>query len=55
MSHPSSLIFCRPQGWEDDVGKMSLYRFSRLRDVNQPKVLTERGKHCSVSYRFLDR
>ena len=39
----SLLKFCPPQGWEDDLGKISLYRFSRLRDVNQPKVLTERG------------
>ena len=40
----SSLKFCPPQGWEDDLGKMSLYRFSKLRVVNQSKVLTERGK-----------
>ena len=48
----SSLKFCPPQGWEDDLNKMNLYRFSRLRDVNQPKVLTERGEYYSVSSRI---
>ena len=40
----SRLKFGPPQGWEDDLSKMNYFRFSRLRDVNQPKVLTERGK-----------
>ncbi|KAF8810070.1 hypothetical protein BYT27DRAFT_7186928 [Phlegmacium glaucopus] len=30
-------------GWEDDLGKINLYRFSKLPDVNQPKALTERA------------